>query len=249
MKILTDREKRRKFFIAIGVIIAIPIFLVIMFWYIITAPLRWLEGLFSSDEIAQVAELRQEMGFPSWELEAGIVDGFYCPFPSVNWIVTSPFGLRVHPITGVQDFHEGIDISWYNAYGVPIGAVADGVVTFAGYSSSAGHWVIIYHGDMGEYLTEYGTINFRYRGVVSVYMHNSSNLVSAGDIVEAGDIIGFLGNSGHSTGPHLHLEIRTGGFNGLSGGRASGAAQDPLLFIGLPGMRDIEVDGEDKEDG
>ena len=218
-----------------------------MVFYIITAPFRWVSNLFSSDDTSQFEELRTDMGFPSWELEGGVVEGFYCPFPGIEWAVTSGFGLRIDPITFEEAFHSGVDISWYNAYGVPIGAVADGVVTYAGYCDSRGHWVVIFHGDMGGY-TEDGIRE--HRNVVSVYMHNSSNLVETGDEIEAGDTIGLLGSTGRSTGAHLHLEIRTGGFDGLTAsGQASGVAQDPLLFIGLPGARDVDEDEDEDEDG
>jgi len=225
---LADKEKRKKTLIAIGVIVAIPVLFIMMMWYTITAPLRWLQDFFSPSEISQIEDARNEFGFGGWNLEAGIVEGFYCPFPDISWIVTSPFGIRIHPITGNAEFHQGVDISWYRAYGTPIGAIADGVVTHAGYSSSAGWWVVIYHGSIGEHV-----------GVVSVYMHNSSNRVSTGSRVHAGDTIGFLGTSGFSTGAHLHLEIRLNGFNGFSNGVVSGTPADPLGFIGLPGMRII----------
>jgi len=250
---LADREKRKKFFIAVGAIIAIPLLFILMVFYIITAPFRWVTNLFSSDDVSHLDELRVEMGYPSWTLEGGVVEGFYCPFPGIDWLATSSFGMRINPVTGVQELHSGVDISWYNAYGVPIGAVADGIVTFAGYSPTAGNWVVIYHGDMGEYIEMYiadgmSMVAREFRGVVSVYMHNSSNLVATGDEVEAGDTIGLLGSTGQSTGPHLHLEIRTGGFNRLTDvGRASGVAQDPLVFIGLPSMRTV-VDEDDEGD-
>lgn len=235
---LADKEQRKRLFVIIGAVIAIPILLIMMIWYIITAPFSWIASLFSSDDITALEEIRISQGFPAWgALEVGIVDGFYCPFPSINWEVTSPFGLRVHPISGDVEMHSGVDIAWGGSLGTPIGAIADGIVTFAGYSNSAGNWVVIYHGDIGEH-----------SGVVSAYMHNLANRVVTGQEVRAGDTIGTLGSTGQSTGPHLHLEIRLGGFNGLTAnGRASGTAVDPLAFIGLPGMRDIPSSDYEEE--
>jgi len=204
-----------------------------MFWYIITAPLRWLEGLFSSDQIDDIGRYRQEAGFGAWG-EAGIVDGFYDPFPGVDWVVSSPFGLRTHPISGEQEFHTGIDIWFASVSGYPISPIASGIVTHAGWSQTAGNWIIIYHGDINEYI-----------GVVSVYMHLEALLVSNNDEVFVGDIIGFAGNTGRSTNPHLHLEIRLYGWHGLDGGRASGDAVDPILFIRLPDMRNNTPDDDD----
>jgi len=241
LQMIADKKKRQRFFAVLGAAILIPILFLMMVFYTITAPLRWVQNLFSNDEIYELEQIRIGQGFPPWgSLEAGIVYGFYCPFPGINWLVTSPFGIRVHPITGNIALHQGVDIAWYRSYGTPIGAIADGIVTFAGYSTSAGWWVIIYHGDIGFY-DEYGIFQ-GFRGVVSVYMHNSANRVLAGDWVYAGDIIGTLGTSGMSTGPHLHLEIRLGGWNGLNNGRVSGTAVDPLQFIGLPGMREVAND-------
>lgn len=219
---------------AMGIAAAIPFLLITLMWHTITAPARWIRDFFTSDEIAIIEELRREHGFPGLTLEAGLIDGFYDPFPGVDWIVTSPFGWRIHPISGRESFHLGVDISWGGAYGTPIGAVASGRVLHSGFHHSAGNWVIIYHGDIGEYT-----------GVITVYMHNTSNAVSTGDIVDAGDVIGFLGSTGDSTGPHLHLEIRINGFAGFTdAGHVSGTAVDPILFIGLPGMRGIEEEDE-----
>ena len=231
---MADKKKRERMFAIIGGIIMAVVLLLMMVWYIITAPLNLLQGLFSELQMSVIEEMRANKGFPALGfMEAGIVEGFYDPFPGINWGVSSPFGLRTHPISGRTEMHTGVDIAWYRAYGTPIGAVADGVVTLAGTSRSAGNWVIIYHGDIGPY-----------SGVVSVYMHNTINRVTAGQIVSAGDIIGNLGTTGYSTGPHLHLEIRVGGFDGLSDGRPSGVPMNPLYFIGLPGMRDVVAEGD-----
>lgn len=106
--------------------------------------------------------------------------------------ISSPFGWRRHPITRKPDFHTGIDIAGRNIYGSKIYATAKGTVKFAGYRPSYGYLVIIEHG----------------YGFSTYYAHQSKIAVKVGQAVEAGDIIGYVGNSGDSTGPHLHYEVR-----------------------------------------
>jgi hypothetical protein len=147
-------------------------------------------------------------------LEAGEVDGFYSPFPNMDWEISSPFGWRTNPITGVgQEFHNGIDIN--KPIGTPIRAIADGYVIISQFSNSAGNWIRIDHG----YIPGFGH-------VVSEYMHNSRNLVSVTNPlqrVEAGSVIAEVGNTGRSTGAHLHLGIIV-----------NGTHVNPVGFIGSP---------------
>jgi len=107
--------------------------------------------------------------------------------------VTSPFGYRRDPITGGRRLHAGQD--WGGTRGTRINATADGVVSFAGRQSGYGNMVIIQH-DFG----------FETR-----YAHLSSIAVSEGQRVSRGDRVGGMGNTGRSTGVHLHYEIRVGG--------------------------------------
>jgi len=113
------------------------------------------------------------------------------PFGETNWLpyVTSYYGYRVHPVSGAKDYHKGADIALPE--GTEILAGQDGTVTFAGSNGDYGLVVVI---DNGE-------------GLVSKYAHCSTLLVSAGQTVKAGDPIARVGNTGNSTGPHLHLEI------------------------------------------
>ncbi|SIO08097.1 Murein DD-endopeptidase MepM and murein hydrolase activator NlpD, contain LysM domain [Rhodovulum sp. ES.010] len=106
---------------------------------------------------------------------------------------TSPFGKRRHPITGAYSMHEGADFA--AAYGTPIHATADGVVTRAGWVSGYGRFVEIRH----EF------------GLVTRYGHMAKIRVKKGQRVSRGDRIGDMGNSGRSTGTHLHYEVRVDG--------------------------------------
>ena len=102
------------------------------------------------------------------------------------------FGWRVTPLPGGS--HTGIDIA-AAIYGSPIYATATGTVAFAGYRSSYGYLVIIEHG----------------YGFSTYYAHQSRIKVKAGQAVEAGTLVGYVGSSGVSTGPHLHYEVRRWG--------------------------------------
>lgn len=108
-------------------------------------------------------------------------------WPLRGWI-TSRFGWRT--FRGQREFHSGIDIATLS--GTSIRAAADGNVEFSGWNGGYGKLVIINHG----------------RGISTYYGHNSSNLVSAGRFVRKGDIIARVGDTGRTTGPHLHYEIR-----------------------------------------
>lgn len=107
--------------------------------------------------------------------------------------VSSSFGYRVHPITGVYKLHTGIDISART--GTPIRAAADGVVIQASRERAYGNCIIIDHGG----------------GVSTLYGHCSRLYVSSGQRVSKGQVIGAVGSTGYSTGPHLHFERRQNG--------------------------------------
>lgn len=130
-------------------------------------------------------------------ISGGGSEGWGSPFPGMDWksAVTSEFGTRVDPVTGVQGaFHAGIDIGL--PAGTVISAVKEGTVTAANYYTTGyGYHVIIDHG--GGYKTLYG--------------HCSSLLVNVGDKVTKGQAIGKVGSTGKSTGPHLHLNVYVNG--------------------------------------
>ena len=114
-----------------------------------------------------------------------------------NWPIsgpiTSPFGWRVHPITGASRFHSGIDIG--GDYGETIHAAGAGIVSYAGWISGYGYAVIIDHGG----------------GISTLYGHNQALLVSEGQSVSQGQAIAECGSTGNSTGPHCHFEVRVDG--------------------------------------
>lgn len=107
--------------------------------------------------------------------------------------VSSRFGWRQDPLTGETSFHQGVDIAV--AYGRDVKAAADGVVSFAGVQNGYGNTVVIDHQD----------------GRQTRYAHLSHELVRAGDVVTEGQVLGQSGNSGRSTGPHLHFEMLVNG--------------------------------------
>lgn len=106
--------------------------------------------------------------------------------------ISSPFGMRNHPIKKVNKVHEGVDISSSN--GDPILAAASGTVEYSGYNSGYGYHIIIDHKN----------------GYRTLYAHSSKLLVKEGELVKKGQKIALVGNTGLSTGPHLHFEIRIG---------------------------------------
>ncbi|CEN22624.1 MAG: M23 family metallopeptidase [Paeniclostridium sp.] len=107
--------------------------------------------------------------------------------------ISSPFGYRIHPITKEKKLHKGIDIP--ANYGVNILSTDYGVVTFSGVKNGYGNVVYIEHFD----------------GKVSIYGHNSENIVKEGDIVEKGQPIAKIGSTGISTGNHVHFELSVNG--------------------------------------
>ena len=116
--------------------------------------------------------------------------------------ITSKYGMRTHPITGVYKLHTGVDIS------APMGAnfiaANDGIVTKAGMNSAYGNMVIIDHGG----------------GISTLYAHGSEILVHVGQTVKKGDAVLKVGSTGYSTGPHAHFEVRI-----------NGVVTDPMPYI------------------
>lgn len=113
-------------------------------------------------------------------------------WPAHGWL-SSTFGGRPDPFTGESGYHQGLDIS--TEKGQPVFATADGTVEIASYTGEYGNLVALSHGF----------------GLTTRYAHLSAYAVKAGDQVKRGQVIGYVGSTGHSTGPHLHYEILANG--------------------------------------
>ena len=166
------------------------------------------ELLMAESEILQ-EELMQEIAAKEKELSEAKYDEYLAklalqgenPPSSATWVspvsgytLTSPFGMRLHPVLGYYRMHNGIDMAC--AQGTPIYATRAGKVTTASYQAGgAGYYVSINHLD----------------GFASIYMHMTRYVVSAGQTVSQGQLIGYVGSTGMSTGPHLHFGISYAG--------------------------------------
>jgi murein DD-endopeptidase MepM/ murein hydrolase activator NlpD len=107
--------------------------------------------------------------------------------------VVSPFGMRFHPILHTWRMHTGVDLG--ASSGTPIKAAGDGVVISAGWNGGYGNFTLLDHGN----------------GLATGYAHQSQIAVSVGQQVKTGEVIGYVGSTGASTGPHLHWEVRVNG--------------------------------------
>ena len=173
----------------------------------ISAPLRAAQAANQSTTGNEDEQFRQL--FSSWQNyeETGlaaskpkpVVSGGFASvaIPSRNPLdretMTSTFGMREHPILGGRRAHKGVDLA--APVGTPIYATADGMVSRASWFSGYGLFVSLEHG---------GTMQTRYG-------HMSRLNVAEGQMVHKGDVIGFVGSTGNSTGPHLHYEVRVSG--------------------------------------
>ena len=119
----------------------------------------------------------------------------------VKGLVTAGYGYRKSPFTGKREFHEGMDIA--ALHGTPVVATADGIVRFAGPAGSYGNVVFLDHG----------------HGFATAYGHNSRIRVHARQRVRRGEIIAYVGNTGRTTGPHVHYEVHV-----------EGVASNPLKY-------------------
>lgn len=115
------------------------------------------------------------------------------PLPKTKAIITSPFGIRNHPILGRPVKHNGIDFG--SGRGTEIYSAGNGKVILAEFNSSFGNYIVIEHKD----------------GQSSAYAHLDRLMISKGDVVTKGQLIGYSGSTGRSTGAHLHYEVRTNG--------------------------------------
>ncbi|MCD6449798.1 MAG: M23 family metallopeptidase, partial [Thermotogaceae bacterium] len=121
--------------------------------------------------------------------------------------ISSPFGWRIHPITKKWSFHTGVDIA--APLGTPVFAAGSGIVEYAGWYKGYGNFILINH---GKYKTAYG--------------HLSKIDVFVGEYVRKGELIGRVGNTGISTGPHVHFEVRV-----------SDKTVNPMAYLPSPGLK------------
>ena len=142
---------------------------------------------FGPDNIAATIAVSQA-GQPEPTRLAGI---FTLPIPGAP--LGSPYGMRIDPISGGGGFHPGVDFE--ASFGTPIHAAGPGVVVIAGDCGGYGNCVVIDNGTQ----------------LATVYGHQSVVMANVGDHVDVGDVIGLVGSTGISTGPHLHFEVRLRG--------------------------------------
>ncbi len=127
------------------------------------------------------------------------------PLKGVHGIITTRFGWTIHPFTHLGYLHLGVDIAW--GMGTPIQAAANGVVIQTGYNDDLGNFVAVQH---------------KY-GFMTRYLHMMRIATHKGAYVKAGDVLGYVGTTGLSTGPHLHYEVHLGG-----------NYVDPMSFLSIP---------------
>ena len=139
----------------------------------------------------------------SYDSYSSSSSGAWMIWPSYTDYLSSPYGYRVNPVSGIYKLHAGVDIA--ASYGTNIYAAASGTVILAGDNGGYGNCVMINHGN----------------GYTTLYGHMSSIAVYDGQSVSQGDTIGYVGSTGNSTGPHLHFEVRDSG---------SGETMDPMGF-------------------
>lgn len=110
-------------------------------------------------------------------------------YPLKKLMITSHFGYRIHPVTGNNKFHNGIDLK---AFYEPVFAVFSGSIEQAGWGEKEGYYVIVKHAE----------------NVQTIYCHLAKTRLQKNESVQAGQVIGISGNTGQSTGPHLHFAVR-----------------------------------------
>ncbi|HOT58101.1 MAG TPA: M23 family metallopeptidase [Spirochaetales bacterium] len=128
---------------------------------------------------------------PSWTLKEINGDLFLWP---IRGYITSWYGWRRDPITNARSFHTGLDIG--APLGTPVRAAMDGTVIAVNFSTGMGNYIIIKHRS----------------GYKTLYAHLKSAVVSVGDYVTTSNVIGYVGNTGYSTGPHLHFTVYKNGY-------------------------------------
>jgi len=147
---------------------------------------RFTEKAYSAKAFQRIAD--------SLELSVEELCDYPIIFPIKNPVISSGFGMRKHPIHKVRKFHTGIDIP--KAKGTAVYSTGNGIVVRKGYCSGYGYYIEIQHAG----------------GFCSFYAHLSRTIVNTGDSVEIAQQIACVGNTGVSTGSHLHYEVRKGNY-------------------------------------
>ena len=132
--------------------------------------------------------------------------GMIFPIKTAGAYISSPYGMRTHPITGEYKMHSGVDITAGGINNEPIYASQAGEVIFAGTKGGYGNYIIVDHG----------------KGITTCYAHCNSIGVTVGQQVKQGQVIGKVGSTGASTGPHLHFEVRI-----------DGATTNPMNYVSI----------------
>ncbi|GAC1310598.1 MAG: M23 family metallopeptidase [Acidimicrobiales bacterium] len=156
-----------------------------------------------AQESANIIALLANLGDPNQPAPAATGGYFTLPIPGAR--ITQRFGPNFDPFTGIAGSHPGIDFG--ATTGTPIHAAGEGTVVYAGPEAGYGNYTCIDHG----------------HHVATCYAHQSAVLVQVGDLVKSGQVIGLVGSTGYSTGPHLHFEVRI-----------SGAVTDPMPWLTDP---------------
>lgn len=141
---------------------------------------------------AQLEEVRQQELLQVLRKNSEILAATPSIWPTEGWI-SSSFGSRSSPFSSRREFHKGIDIKAKS--GTPIQAPAKGTVTFSGWHGAYGNSIVINHGN----------------GITTRYAHMQKSSLKKGETVSRGDLIGYVGNTGRTTGAHLHYEVMING--------------------------------------
>lgn len=156
---------------------------------------------------AAAVQAAQAAAVSAAQLDAGtLASPGWLSTPVEGARISSGYGYRVHPVLGYRKLHTGTDFA--APCGTPITAAADGTVVSAGWGGGYGNLVVLAHGDVGG------------SSLATAYAHQSRLVVSAGQQVSRGQLIGYVGTTGTSTGCHLHLETRV-----------AGTPVDPVRFL------------------
>ncbi len=146
------------------------------------------ENTTNTDKPEYVVEIKEDIVAKKNAIKEEEIISYIFPLKD-NFRVSSKFGYRTHPVKKVKKFHYGIDLACPK--GTKIYAITDGKVSRSNFANGYGNYIIINHGN----------------GITTAYGHLNARDVENGDYVKKGDIIGYVGSTGRSTGPHLHFEV------------------------------------------